>query len=389
VRVLQLHARYRVRAGEDTVVDNEAAALRRAGHDVVQVMVDNPTEPVATLAALARSVYNSSSARLTRDRIAAERPDIVHVHNTWFALSTAAISAAASTGVPVVMTLHNFRVGCVGTDLFRDGAVCTACVGRTPMPGVLHGCYRGSRVLSALQATESVVTRRRGVFESSVTRFIAPSQFMADRLADMGIPSERTIVKPHFVADPGPRHRAPSSSRDILVIGRLAQGKGLETLLAAWASSSAPQRGWRLCVIGDGPLATALSEDLPNGVDMLGWRSRDDVMARLLSARALVAPSELYETFGMVLVEAMSAGLPVIVNTAAGAAAIVEPPAELLVPPRNPVALSAALDALDDTTVDGVGAANRRRFERWYTESVGVAALEAAYGEAIAVQGRP
>jgi glycosyltransferase involved in cell wall biosynthesis len=383
MRIVQVHARYRIRAGEDTVVDNEAAALRRAGHDVVQVTLENPTDPVATVAALARSLHNSTSARLVRERIDAVRPDVVHVHNTWFALSSSAISAAASTGVPVVMTLHNYRLGCLSSDLFRDGAVCTSCVGRTPLPGVRHGCYRGSRALSALRATEVVVTRRRGVLDSSVSRFIAPSQFMADRLADMGIPDDRTIVKPHFVDDPGPRASAPSESGDIVVVGRLSEGKGLETLLAAWSSMTRRRAGARLCVIGDGPLADELGRDLPEGVEMLGWRSRNEVTDRLLGARALVAPSELYETFGMVLVEAMSAGLPVIVNTAAGAAAIVEPPPELLVPPRQPTALAAALDALDDRTVDAIGAANRRRYEQRYSESVGVAALEAAYAEAI------
>ena len=384
VRILQVHARYRIRAGEDTVVDNEAAALRRAGHDVEQMTLDNPTETIATLSALARSLHNASSARMVRKRVETVRPDVVHIHNTWFALSSSAISAAASTGVPVVLTLHNFRIGCVGTDLFRDGAVCTACVGRSPLPGVVHRCYRGSRVLSALQAAEIVVTRRRGVFDTSVDRFVAPSQFMADRLADMGIPGDRTIVKPHFVDDPGPRHQTPAVSNDILVIGRLAQGKGVETLLDAWSSSALRRSGRRLCIIGDGPLAGELSGRLPDGVEMLGWLSRDEVTARLLSARALVAPSELYETFGMVLVEAMSAGLPVIVNTAAGAAAIVQPPPELLVPPRHPASLAAALDALDDPTVDAVGEANRQRFEQHYCESVGVAALEATYGEAIA-----
>ncbi len=388
MRILQLHARYRIRAGEDTVVDNEAAALVRAGHDVEQLTVDNPTEPVATMAALVRSVHNLSAARLVRTRIAAFGPDVVHVHNTWFALSSSAVAAAAESGVAVVMTLHNFRLGCLGTDLFRDGAVCTACLGRAPLPGVLHGCYRGSRTLSAIQATEVMVTRRRGILDASVTRFVAPSQFMADRLADVGVPSERLVVKPHFVDDPGMRTAPPSASGDIIVVGRLAQGKGIDTLLDAWASADVSSRDdRRLHIIGDGPLAEALERRLPAGVELLGWREREEIRDRLLNARALVMPSELYETFGMVLVEAMSAGLPVIVNTAAGAATIVEPPPRLLVPPGQPAALAAALDALDDATVDEVGIANRRRFEQRYSESVGVAALETLYAEAMTTRG--
>ncbi len=388
MRVLQLHARYRIRAGEDTVVDNEAAALRRAGHDVVQLTVDNPTDPLATVAALARSVSNRSAARLVRERIAEVRPDVVHVHNTWFALSTSAVEAAADTGVPVVMTLHNFRVGCLSTDLFRDGAVCTACVGRAPLPGVLHGCYRGSRMLSALQATEVMVSRRRGVLDRSVTRFVAPSQFMADRLADMGVAVDRTIVKAHFVDDPGPRTRAPSTSGDVVVVGRMAPGKGIDTLFAAWSAAATTQsRGHQLQVIGDGPLAAELAQLAPRNVTLLGWQDRDEIRRRLLDARALVMPSELYETFGMVLLEAMSAGLPVIVNTTAGAEAIVEPPFRLVVPPRHPAALADALDALDDATVDEVGAANRQRFESQYSEAVGVDALESLYRDTIAAGG--
>jgi glycosyltransferase involved in cell wall biosynthesis len=282
------------------------------------------------------------------------------------------------------MTLHNYRLGCLSTDLFRDGAVCTACLGRAPLQGVLHGCYRGSRLLSALQATEVMVTRRRGVLDASVTRFVVPSQFMADRLVEVGVPIERTVVKPHFVDDPGQRVSPPSQSRDIIVVGRLAQGKGINTLLDAWTSAGLTMRDdRRLQIIGDGPLAQDIGRRLPAGVELLGWRDRDEVRRRLLAARALVMPSELYETFGMVLVEAMSAGLPVIVNTVAGAASIVEPPPALLVPPRNPAALGAALLALDDVLADDVGARNRRRFEAHYSESVGVAALETLYDDAI------
>jgi glycosyltransferase involved in cell wall biosynthesis len=339
---------------------------------------------------LVRSVHNRASARFVRERIDAFRPDVVHVHNTWFSLSSSTVAAAAGTGVPVVMTLHNFRLGCLSTDLYRDGAVCTACIGRAPLPGVLHGCYRGSRLLSGLQATEVMVTRRRGVLDAAVTRFVAPSQFMADRLADVGVPPDRTVVKPHFGDDPGPRHAPPSTSRHVLAVGRLAQGKGIDTLLDAWSSITESSRhDHRLHIIGDGPQAEHFRRRLPPGVEMLGWRERDEIRTRMLDARALVMPSELYETFGMVLVEAMSAGLPVIVNTVAGAATIVEPPSALLVPPRDPNALAAALGALDDDTVDTVGATNRHRFEKHYSEPVGVAALERLYDDAIAAAGSP
>ncbi len=380
MKVLQLHARYRITAGEDSVVDNEADALRRNGHDVRQLIVENPPGALAAVGALARSLHNPTTARQVNAEISEHRPDIVHAHNTWFALSSSAVAAAAATGVPVVMTIHNYRLGCIGADLFRDGAVCTACVGRSPVRGVLHGCYRDSRLQSALHATEVAVTRSRRVLDRSVARFVAPSRFMADRLLDMAVPHDRLVVKPHFVADPGPRPNTPSESDEVLCIGRLAPGKGIDTLLDAWPSVG---RGRRLVVVGDGPLAPGLEDRTPAGVELLGWRSRAEVAERMLRARALVMPTEWYEPFGMVLIEAMSAGLPIIVTTAAGARTIVDGRGSLVVPPGRPDRLAKAITSLDDDTVDEEGAANRARFEERYTEAIGVANLESLYTSVI------
>ena len=347
-----------------------------------QVLAENPAGALASGLALARSLHNRGAAARVRSAIEAVAPDVVHIHNTWFSLSSSVVTAASSTGVPVVMTLHNYRLGCLSTDLFRDEAVCTACVGRTPARGVIHGCYRGSRALSAVQATEVMLTRSRRVLDRSVRRFIIPSRFMADRLIDIGVPADRIIVKPHFSADVGPRAAPPSRSGDVVVVGRLAPGKGIDTLLDAWKLSSAA-RERRLTVIGDGPLAERLHAGAPSSVDFVGWRSRDDVARRMLSARALVMPTEWYEPFGMVLIEAMSAGVPIVTTTMAGARAIVGGSDELVVPPRRPAALAAALDALDDTTVDAEGAANRARYEANYTEQRGLDELLAVYATAI------
>ena len=374
MRILQLHTRYRITAGEDSVVDNEAAAMQRAGHDVRQFIVENPTDRVEAVKALARSVGNSTMTSRVKQLVAEFRPDVVHVHNTWFALPWPAALAPAASGVPVVATLHNYRLGCIGSDLFRDDRICTTCVGRTPLTGVRHGCYRGSRVQSALLAAEITATRRRALLQR-IERFVAPSAFMADRLIDIGVPADRLVVKPHFVADPGPRSVAPSESDEIVYVGRLAAGKGIDTLMEAW--SRRRPSGSRLTVIGDGPLADQLQR--PDGVEFIGWRSHDEVTQRLLGARALVMPSEWYEPFGMVLIEAMSCGLPVIVTAAAGARDIVHAPHPLLVPPRDPERLSTALSALDDHTVDEVGATNRARFESQFSEPVGIARLEALY----------
>lgn len=384
MRVMIIHAGYRVPAGEDSVVANEAAALTAGGHDVRSHLVSNPVRLSTAVRTLSKTFNNRAEAESVRRQIAEFKPDIVHVHNTWFALSSSVVAAAASTGTPTVMTVHNYRLGCLSADLFRGESVCTACVGRAPIPGIIHGCYRGSRPLSAIAAAEMMSTRRRNVLGANVDRFVAPSRFMGDRLIDIGIPADRLTVKPHFVTDPGPRTNPPSASNEVLYIGRLAPGKGIENLLRAWElfrtdSEQDASHDLRLSIIGDGPLAQELHESAPRGVVFHGWLARDEVMARLLAARAFVFPSAWYEPFGMVLVEALSAGVPIVVTKASEAPVISAAPSELQAPIGDAAALAAAISCLDDTTVDAVGAANRLRFEEEYSEPVGLARLIALY----------
>ncbi len=381
MKVLQLHAGYRTPAGEDTVVMAEAQALRDAGHEVEQLIEQNPASVGLAVRALARSGGNRDVARRVSELCRDFDPDIVHIHNTWFALSSAAIDAAHEARRPVVMTVHNYRLGCIRSDLFRGSAICTSCVGRSPLQGVVHGCYRDSRPLSAIAAVEVSLTRRRRRL-TKVDRFVAPSEFLADRLIEIGLPPSRLTVKPHFTSDPGSRTAAPSTSDEVLYIGRLAAAKGIQTLLRAWErSSSSPDR--RLTVIGDGPDARQARESAPRGVQFTGWLSHDEVRARMLTARAFVFPSEWYEPFGMVLIEAMAAGLPVITTTASDAARITDSPAGLVAPAGDEHALARALEQLTDDLVDEVGAAGRRRFHSTYAEAAGVEAMEHLYRDVI------
>lgn len=386
MRVLQLHAGYRTPAGEDTVLANEAAVLAWGGHEVRQHVVPNPIRLGPTIRTLSRSLHNSAAAAAAERDVRDFRPDVVHVHNTWFALSSAVVPAVA-THAPIVMTIHNYRLGCIGTDLYRGDAICTACVGRSPIRGVIHGCYRGSRVLSTIAATEVAVTRRRRTLHDHVDRFVAPSRFMADRLLDIGVPEDRLIVKPHFARDPGPRSRPPSASSEVIFIGRLSSGKGLSSLLRAWERFTSRRRDaggdpLTLSIVGDGPLNEEMREAAPRDVEFTGWRPPDDVMRRLLAARAFVFPSAWYEPFGMVLVEALSTGTPVLTCHSSDAPRIVDAPPELVVPVGDDEALAQALGQLEsDEFVDEIGRRNRRRFETTYSESAGLAGLEALYAD--------
>ena len=379
MRVLQLHSGYRQPAGEDAVVRSEAALLREAGHEVCQVLARSPSATLPTLRLLAKSSWNVSSVRAVERAVRDHQPDVAHVHNTWFALSPSVFSPLCRAGVPVVMTLHNYRLGCISSDLFRDGGPCTACLGRSPVPGVVHRCYRSSVLTSAVAATELSVHRRLGTWRRSVRRYIVPTDFAAGLVARAGVDPATITVKPHFTYDPGPRTQPCSASDEVLYVGRLAEGKGVEQLLDTWRRL--PPGRLRLSLVGDGPLRDTVERLAGPGVRILGWRDREWVRQHMLSARALVFPSTWFEPFGVVLIEALAAGLPVVGCDVAAVRSIVQPGRpELLVPPDEPWRLAEPLSWLsDDRLVDDLGAVSRARFEAAFTPERNLPLLEAVY----------
>jgi glycosyltransferase involved in cell wall biosynthesis len=387
LRILQVHNRYRQPGGEDAVVASEAELLRRAGHEVIDYHVSNPDGAAGAAANLALSPWNPLSARAMRDTVRARRVDVAHVHNTWFSLSPAVISTLHRANVPVVMTLHNYRLVCVNGLLFRDGKPCRDCVGRSPLPGVQHRCYHDSTVSSAAAATTIAFNRARGTWVKGVDRFIAPSHGLRDTLVESGLPADRVVVRPHMVANLGPRTDPPSSSSTVLYAGRISQEKGLDILLEAWAR--ARPRTLELVVAGDGPLRLELESRGIDGVRFKGWLPAEEIRALMLSSRALVFPSVCFESFGATIVEAMSAGLPVLASAHGAPAEIVgQVGAEWLAAPGDVASWAERLERLGaDVAIDAAGARGREIYASQYAPEQGIASLVDVYQEAIDAAG--
>ncbi|MBC6447995.1 glycosyltransferase [Actinokineospora xionganensis] len=383
MRVLQIHNRYATPGGEDRVADDEAALLAAAGHEVVRVRGDNPGGGAAAVATLAGAVWNPRRFHDIRALVRADRPDVAHVHNTWFGLSPSTVDALHAEGVPVVMTLHNYRLLCANGLLYRDGAPCTDCLGAKPWPAVTHRCYRGSAAQSAVAAATIAASRHRGTWRR-VTRFIAPSESIKAIHVDAGFDPARIIVKPHGVPDPGPRPTPPGHSSTVLSVGRLSAEKGLETLLAAWRTAATSLGDQKLVIVGDGPLRQRLEQNAPPRTSFTGWVSPARLSELMLSSRALVFPTRWYETFGRVAVEAMAAGMPVLASDISGPAEIAgRLGPEWLVPPGDEQAWATALGRLTDgPSITAAGAKGRAIFEREYGEAGGLRALLDAYSEA-------
>lgn len=312
MRVLMLHNHYQQPGGEDACFAAEASLLEAHGHEVDRFTLHNDTVARLDKASLAaKTIWNGEVYRELRKRIRERRPAVMHAHNLFPLVSPSAYYAASAEGVPVVQSIHNFRLFCVNAQFFRNGRPCEDCMGRfLPWPGIRHGCYRGSAQLSAGVAGLLATHRALGTWRRRINVMIALSDFVRRKLIAGGIAPARIVVKPNFLrADPGAGDAGHDSYA--LFVGRLSPEKGVTTLIEAWARVPG---ALRLKIAGDGPLAAEVAARTASDsrIELLGRRSAPEVLQLMRGAAVVVVPSECYETFGLVVIEAFAAGTPVL-----------------------------------------------------------------------------
>ncbi|MEK0436015.1 MAG: hypothetical protein RL369_2064, partial [Pseudomonadota bacterium] len=306
MRILVAHNAYIFRGGEDTVVEAEISLLKRHGHEVMTYQRDN-----AELNRLPRwrAAIDSLWSRQTMTEVArllrSFRPHLIHAHNTFPLISPSLYDVAEHYGVPVVQTLHNFRLLCPQAMLMRDGRSCDDCVGRWPWRAVLHRCYRGSLAQSAVSAGTLSLHRALGTWRHRVRRYIVLNQMCREIFIRGGLPPEKLCIKPNFVdastlpvetsVAPGkhtPRRVEPKRSGGVF-IGRLSPEKGLLTL--AQAIRQRPVT--RIAVCGSGPLQAMVEQS--EGLDYIGFQQGAKLRERISQAEFLVMPSTGIESFGL------------------------------------------------------------------------------------------
>ena len=386
--ILVVHNRYRVRGGEDGVFETECRLLEEAGHRVVRYEKSNLDIPDrgGRLGLALRTVWNPRAYREVRELIRRERPDAMHCHNTFPLISPSVYWAAAREGVPVVQTLHNYRLACLNGYLFREGKVCEKCLGRTPWCGLRRRCYRGSLGGSLALFAMLAVHRLLGTYRRKVTRYVALTDFARDKFVSMGLPADKIVVKPNAFAAESPQTHPTSdsfsiqhSAFSILYVGRLSPEKGVDVLLRAWSlfrreaadHSSLVTRHSSLVIVGDGPERDALESlagelGVSDSVRFAGSLPREEALSALSSAALLVFPSLWYETFGLTILEAASQGVPAVATNIGGRSSLVRDGVTgRLVPPGDPAALAAALRELlaDPAALRRMGDAARAAFE--------------------------
>lgn len=385
MRVGIFHNRYTERGGEDAVVALEAELLRKAGALVQLFTLDNREAGLGSLAgrlsAGLRVRGSAQSARLAAAFLDAHPIDVAHVHNFFPLLTPAVHEVIHARGIPLVQTLHNYRLFCANGAFLREGRPCEDCALAGPWNAVRHACYRGSRLQTAVWAEATAHERRQRTFERCVTLFSTPSAFARSKLIAAGLDPARIVVKPNPVADPGePRF----GGHGAVYVGRLSQEKGPRLLLEAWRELD----GLPLTIVGSGPLEAelrALASTLP-GVRFTGQLPPEGVREQLRSALFLVAPSICYESFSLAVAEAMAAGKAAIVSQPTALAELVDPGRTgLHFPSGDASALARACRTLaaDPARTQAMGREARARFEDELAPERSVERLLALYERAL------
>jgi glycosyltransferase involved in cell wall biosynthesis len=394
LRVLLGHNYYRSSApsGEDAVFENERRLLEDAGAVVTAFIRRNDDlqerGPSSRLRIGLETTWSRSAYRELSEMIRKERPDIAHFHNTFPQISPSAYAACQKLRVPVVQTLHNYRLICAGALLHRDGHPCEDCVEGGALlgllPGLRHRCYRGSLLATGALTLMLAANRALGSYSEGVDRYIALTKFAASRFKAGGLPADRFTVKPNFLPDP-PQVGAGQGGYAVYV-GRLSAEKGVLTLLRAWRSMGR----FPLKLLGNGPLAQEMRricDDEGLNVEFLGFRPREDVKRVVADAAVQIVPSEWYEGFPMAVLEAFACGTPVVATQIGSLDEIVQ---EGVTGAKFPVGDAAGLAAaVWRLTADGnrlvtMRHAAREAFDRSYTAERNIEQLLAIYRDVLA-----
>ncbi len=326
--ILIVHNYYQIPGGEDTVVANEKRMLEEHGHKVILYTRNNAElkrmSKLRKLFLPVTTVFNPKSYKEIKRLIQKENIEVVHVHNTLNLISPAVYYAAKAMKVPVVQTIHNFRLLCPGATFYRDGHICEDCVEYGLKCAVKHSCYRGSKIQTLACVLSTAFHRMTGIYGK--INYICLTDFNKQKLLELKqIKPERVFVKPNFVECKNEYVPEKDRKDQFVFAGRLDKLKGIDLLFEAWKRMGA--HAPKLIVCGTGPMEdwckSFIRENNVN-IEMRRFLPNDEALKIIANSRALVLPTQWYEGFPMSIVEAFSVGTPVICSDLGNAGSVVE-----------------------------------------------------------------
>jgi glycosyltransferase involved in cell wall biosynthesis len=302
MKILQVHNYYQLSGGEDTVVANEKALLEAHGHEVIPFYKRNEEINDYSFFEKAKLLKNTTWSKETYAEalqlLKEIQPDVCHVHNFLPLISPSIYQACKDAGVPVVQTLHNYRLICTNGLFLREGKVCEDCLGKSAYSAVRKKCYRDSAIQTYAVARMIEKNKSRKVWSELVDAYFCFTEFAKDKFVAHGLPAEKLFVKPNFVNPPTPESTLKKEDYFIYV-GRLESNKGVLMLKEISRQLKMPIK-----VVGEGELKNEL-EGVSN-IELLGKRPHSETLELIRNARALLFPSLCYEGMPMTILEAFA-----------------------------------------------------------------------------------
>ena len=315
MKILLIHNKYKLAGGEDSIFEAEKNILENHGHSVKALFFDNKEIDSLTkkLKLSYQLIYNRGSEKTVNKVIIAFKPDVIHIHNLFYAASPSILFAAHKNNIPLVLTLHNYRLICSGSLLMRDSKPCELCVSKVfPLDGVKYGCHRSSKIETAQLTLSTGIHKLIKTWNSKVSKYIVLTEFAKKKFinSSLGLLSEKIVVKPNSTDN---TESIDLNDREnyFLFIGRLSQEKGIDVLLKAFENKKTI-----IEIIGDGPLKNLVEKVASENTNITYWGYKDKsaVISKLKKCKALIVPSVCYESLPTAVLEAYSAGTPVIIS---------------------------------------------------------------------------
>lgn len=383
MKILQVHNYYQLPGGEDIVVSNEKKLLESFGHTVIQYTRHNSEIENYSLRekfSLFKSTYwSKKSFSEISAIIKKEEPDICHVHNYLPLISPSVFYACKENNIPVVQTLHNYRMLCANAYLFRNGSVCEECLGKSLCHSVKYGCYRNSRIQTYVVASSMEKHKQRGTFDNFVDAYICLTEFQRNKMIEGGISELLLQVKSNFIHDdPGFEN---NSENFLISAGRLDIQKGTDILIK---SIDRLENDIKIMVAGSGPSEEQVKTH-PK-INYAGQLSHNELIQNLKKSYALIFPSVCFEGMPLTIMEAFACGKPVIASRlGAMEELITEGYNGLLFEPGNPEELAQKINraAKHPEEIKRMGENARKEFEEKYTADMNYKLLIDIYQKVI------
>lgn len=327
-KILIVHNYYQIPGGEDTVVANEEQLLKEYGHEVF--FYSRKNSELKTMSKLQKimlpftSIFNIRTYIDIKQIIRRKNIEIVHVHNTLALISPSVYYAAKACKVPVIQTIHNFRLLCPGATFFREGHICEECITKGLKCAIKHNCYRESKIQTIVCVINMKLHRMMGIYRDF--NYICLTEFNKSKLLSLKqVNQDKVFVKPNFVNSIGEFIPGTQRVNQFVFVGRLDKLKGIDILLKAWnrMGKAAP----KLIVCGTGPMEKWCKQFITktrSNVELRGYIPNKEARKLIAHSKALILPTQWYEGFPISIVEAYSVGTPVICTAIGNASSVVE-----------------------------------------------------------------